>query len=451
MIALKSTRCWAAKYLGGAVGFIRGGCHHSSGYETNTIIKYYEASWKMLFVDMFQKWLSFQEARISLLTRIDVECTFPQKDSSYSITLHSVVVSYQKSATSGPEKPYLFRTYKNLHLSKDPEQALIDRNPALAHDIPIWQVARATSAAPTYFKAPKIDGLEYLDGGFGTNNPCYEIYQEVRTMNNDAEQSAKTVISIGTGKNNKISRFSNASLPGSRLFNMVNFATKWASESQTQHEHMVRLHASADGMRYYRLNVEEGLGETKLDEWRTRGRMRIALGKCIGRMRGHVLPKADGAKSSNSREGIATDEKAHSEVTTDSSSSDSRVQPISFRDPIPSKLRPRNKTLESITRYTEEYLKTADVQRKIEECASLLVEGRRQRAMKDLQRWEKACFGAWYQCTKTGCPRGEKEYRSRETLRCHLLDKHREDYKDRTEEDRLKLEKALDEFKIIIH
>lgn len=40
---------------------------------------------------------------------------------------------------------------------------------------PIWQAARATSAAPTYFKEMYIDtphpGIRYVDGGLGYNNP----------------------------------------------------------------------------------------------------------------------------------------------------------------------------------------------------------------------------------------------------------------------------------------
>lgn len=38
----------------------------------------------------------------------------------------------------------------------------------------IWQAARATSAAPTYFPRMNIDGIDFLDGGLGFNNPTSE-------------------------------------------------------------------------------------------------------------------------------------------------------------------------------------------------------------------------------------------------------------------------------------
>lgn len=175
---------------------------------------------------------------------------------------HSVVVAYQQTENGGFSKPYLFRTYKNLHKSRPEVSKSLDRNPALAHDIPIWQVARATSAAPTYFKPAKIDYLEYLDGGFGgTNNPSTEICEEVRRMNNRAKGCVNVVFSIGTGENNKTSRWrkGNGWKPGSRFINYVNFAKKWASESEPRHNDMVKDQNNS-GLKYYRLNVNTGTG-----------------------------------------------------------------------------------------------------------------------------------------------------------------------------------------------
>lgn len=36
----------------------------------------------------------------------------------------------------------------------------------------IWEAARATSAAPHYFDAMLIDGISFVDGGLGYNNPA---------------------------------------------------------------------------------------------------------------------------------------------------------------------------------------------------------------------------------------------------------------------------------------
>ena len=193
-----------------------------------------------------------------------------------------VVVAFQQQSKAGAEKPYLFRTYKNLHKSKDPEERKLDRNPDLAHDIPIWQVARATSAAPTYFKPPIIDGLEYVDGGFGANNPCAEIYEEVRRMNNNSKNCASIILSIGTGKNSEARRFKGTGFQ--RYLNYLNFARKWASDSEQTHLAMLKAKNEVH-FNYFRLNVEEGLDLMKLDEWRARGSVRTKIGERIGSFR----------------------------------------------------------------------------------------------------------------------------------------------------------------------
>lgn len=315
-----------------------------------------------------------------------------------------MVIAYQETHAGGVGKPYLFRTYKNLHISKDPLQRVLDRNPALAHDIPIWQVARATSAAPTYFKPAKIDNLEYLDGGFGsTNNPSVEIYDEVCNMNNEAKDAANLVVSIGTGKNNKMSRWSNSWMPASRFINYMNFAKKWASESETKHTDMRKLQRKFQ-FKYYRLNVETGLDEMKLDEWRARGKARTEAGRCVGRLRAWIHKPRDSTTAANH----GNEKRSHVNDSGDSTESFSTAEPVDL--PIPKWLRPRNKTIETITEHTNKYLEKEEVMTWINECAVLLVEGRRQRARIDPQRWEKACFGAWYQCRIHECPRGEKEY-----------------------------------------
>lgn len=348
----------------------------------------------------------------------------------------SVVLSYQKQRTQGVETPYLFRTYKHLRKGANPTERLLDRNPGLAHDVPIYQVARATSAAPTYFKPAKIGDLEYLDGGFGANNPCIEIYDEVRKMNNNSESCVHIIVSIGTGKNNELARFGGDGV--SRYWNYLNFAKKWATESETTHTYMMKKKEhSTKKFHYYRLNVEEGLAVMKLDEWKARGAMRVKLGRGIGRMRfAKPSAEADGSPSSHETE-MTENEK----IMADPKGSNER---------IPKWFQPKNKTLDDITRCTEKYLRVKEVQESINECAKILVQSRRCRAKMDPQRWEKTCFGAWYQCNVEGCPRAEKEYESRKALRRHLIDKHRGECTTSTAEGREKLDKRLDICKIMV-
>lgn len=124
----------------------------------------------------------------------------------------------------------------------------------------------------------KIGNDEYLDGGFGANNPCAEIYDEVRRMNNSAENCVGIIVSVGTGKHLH-GRFQGTGLK--RYVGFLNFATKWASESEEAHIYMERLNLPC----YARFNVETALGSIKLDEWRYRGSLRIKTGETISKLR----------------------------------------------------------------------------------------------------------------------------------------------------------------------
>lgn len=353
------------------------------------------------------------------------------------LTAPSVVLSYQKQLTKGMEKTYLFRTYKNLHRGANAKERMLDRNPGLAHDVPIYQVARATSAAPTYFKPPKIGDLEYLDGGFGANNPCIEIYDEVRKMNNNSESCIHIILSIGTGKNTELARFGGQGV--SRYWNYLNFAKKWASDSEKTHEDMTKKQVqSTIKFNYYRLNVDEGLAAMKLDEWKARGAMRVKLGRCIGHLRSSK-PSLSTAEEGASRPSHEDGRIGNEKIVADGEKS---------LEGIPKWLQPKNNTLDEITRCTERYLAKSEVQKNIDDCAQILVQSRRCRAKMDPQRWEKTCFGAWFQCNVEQCPRGEKEYDNREALRRHLRDKHQ--FTTSTAAGLERLNRTLDACKIMV-
>jgi patatin-like phospholipase/acyl hydrolase len=64
-------------------------------------------------------------------------------------------------------------------------------------DPPAWQVAAATSAAPTYFDPARVDGEEgeWLDGGVGANDPT----PFAMAVALDGRPAEVLVLSIGTG------------------------------------------------------------------------------------------------------------------------------------------------------------------------------------------------------------------------------------------------------------
>lgn len=63
----------------------------------------------------------------------------------------------------------------------------------------IWEVARATSAATTFFEPITTgrDGIAFIDAGFGYNNPCEILCQEADKAIPGKRTSC--IVSIGTG------------------------------------------------------------------------------------------------------------------------------------------------------------------------------------------------------------------------------------------------------------
>lgn len=71
-------------------------------------------------------------------------------------------------------------------------------------DIPLWEVCRAATAAPTYFPAhlATIEGRRraLIDGGVVANNPTACALAEAVRLNGDASLDGIVVLSVGTGQ-----------------------------------------------------------------------------------------------------------------------------------------------------------------------------------------------------------------------------------------------------------
>ena len=67
-------------------------------------------------------------------------------------------MAVRKDATNN-RAPIFLRSYKN------PQEI------STLPNIKLWEAARATSAAPTYFAPMKVGDYELVDGGLGANNP----------------------------------------------------------------------------------------------------------------------------------------------------------------------------------------------------------------------------------------------------------------------------------------
>ncbi|KAK3316581.1 acyl transferase/acyl hydrolase/lysophospholipase, partial [Apodospora peruviana] len=140
-------------------------------------------------------------------------------------------------------RPTLFTTY--------------DTSAAL-HGCTIWEVARATSAATTFFKHIRTgrDGIEFVDAGFGYNNPCEVLVEEAQRQ--FSGRRSLRVLSIGTGLGDVVAI-------GNTRLSIITALKKMATSSK-------KVAASLDGRfggtgQYYRFNVDQGLQDITLSDW----------------------------------------------------------------------------------------------------------------------------------------------------------------------------------------
>jgi calcium-independent phospholipase A2-gamma len=137
------------------------------------------------------------------------------------------------------------------------------------NEVRIWEVARATSAATSFFAPMEIthagEPRRFLDAGIGSNNPVDELYLEAMAQfdNNKSDEEfdkqIRVLVSIGTGKpalhgfGDKVTEVAKS---------IASIATETQATANTFHMYHRRL-ANRGG--YFRFNPPD-LGEVALDE-----------------------------------------------------------------------------------------------------------------------------------------------------------------------------------------
>ncbi|KAJ9647636.1 hypothetical protein H2204_000266 [Knufia peltigerae] len=131
-------------------------------------------------------------------------------------------------------------------------------------DCRIWEAARATSAASTFFDPIKIGDRLYVDGALKHNNPIEKVDEESRGLWPDQE---RIIVSIGTG-----------SAPGpdvtGDLKSLVDALKKIVTETEdTSNAFRKRNRRMVDEGYLYRFNVFHGLAEVGLAEHEAVGKI----------------------------------------------------------------------------------------------------------------------------------------------------------------------------------
>lgn len=138
------------------------------------------------------------------------------------------------------------------------------RSSAMYHETRIWETARATSAASSFFDAIKISQFEeeFVDGAVGANNPVAQLWSEAKSMWSEEalEGNIKCLMSIGTG-------VPSLDFYGSSLFEIAKTLKDIATETEKTAETFHRAHSDLnDGNRYFRFNVSHGLENIGLED-----------------------------------------------------------------------------------------------------------------------------------------------------------------------------------------
>ena len=129
----------------------------------------------------------------------------------------------------------------------------------------IWEAARATSAASSFFDPIEIGDEEFVDGATRSNNPVNAIWTEAFDTWRDSEEwkleeNVKCLVSIGTGIPSLKPFGDDLISIGKTLIAIATDTEAQAESFQRQHTMMNKEH------RYFRFNVLRGLENIGLEE-----------------------------------------------------------------------------------------------------------------------------------------------------------------------------------------
>jgi hypothetical protein len=153
-------------------------------------------------------------------------------------------------------------------------------------DLKIWQAARATSAAPRFFKririGPKNLEEEFLDGGLGSNNPTKILLDQTARTFGQAHPVA-CIISIGCGESNIIEIKNPSYFQRWAPLELVDALKDIATDCRETALEVKQKFESIPGV-YFRYNVDNGLQNIGLEEWKEMGQVLAKTIDYVGRV-----------------------------------------------------------------------------------------------------------------------------------------------------------------------
>lgn len=130
----------------------------------------------------------------------------------------------------------------------------------------IWEAARATTAATTFFDPINIKGKYYIDSGPANfNNPSEEVFTEGKQLF-DGNNDIALLVSVGTGSLDEINIKKPQGLQTLIPVDVVKSLVKVATSCGKVHQSMERQLEPTNTV-YQRFNLDTGGKPPALDEW----------------------------------------------------------------------------------------------------------------------------------------------------------------------------------------
>ncbi|KAI0852479.1 FabD/lysophospholipase-like protein [Daldinia vernicosa] len=136
-------------------------------------------------------------------------------------------------------------------------------------DVQIWEAARATTAAPSYFDPMVLTrgshSRTFIDGAMGCNNPAKEVVDEAAALFG-TDCVLGCLVSLGTGFSGEVT-IGEAESGIKKTVGLINNLKKIATNTEEVHEDLRRL-IRADLDTYFRFQLPSGAENIRLHEYK---------------------------------------------------------------------------------------------------------------------------------------------------------------------------------------
>ncbi|KAI8279405.1 protein kinase subdomain-containing protein [Colletotrichum sp. SAR11_57] len=184
------------------------------------------------------------------------------------------------------KNPYLFRTYRGTTNH--------------AHNVEIWEAARATTAAPTFFRPMQLkieaEWDDYMDGALAVNNPAKLVLKEAEAQFGTGRKLG-FLLSLGTGlkaddkavnvdvdaerviqravQEVKPRKSGSGAFLSRGTFDILKLAKQGVTDTEPTHRELNERFSGTPNA-YFRFNLDQGAADIKLNQYKKMVLLRAA-------------------------------------------------------------------------------------------------------------------------------------------------------------------------------